>query len=291
MPASFRNTLWLAVLGGLAVGSLGCVHHVHQHPTRVVTQSPPPWAPAHGHRHVYQEQTLIFDLDLDCYTVVGHSDHFFHRDHYYRWRANRWERAERAVGPWRVVQLDRLPPGLRGWHLRNHAARQEQQRAERERQRAHELREHEQELARQQRAADLARKRAQEARKLERESAERARKLERQAERAEREREQRHQAERAEREREQRRVAERQRQERELALRERTSHEPEAVERPRVGLRKRKVNERKVVERKQKAKEQQPAEEDHDARRRAGKEQGVRSDASSLRADGGSPVR
>jgi hypothetical protein len=296
MPTSFRHHLLLAVLAGLALGSMGCVHHVHQRPTRVVTKSPPPFAPAHGHRHVHHERTLVFDTNLDCYTVVGHSDHFFHRDHYYRWRAERWERSLRAAGPWRSVKLDRLPPGLRGWHTRHHAARLERRaRSERE-------------LARQQRANELAQERAQEARRLERraERERREREERRTAERLEREREKRR-AERLEREREERRAEtrlererekrrarerekrrakarlereqeerraeERQRREHEVAIRERNERKLEAVERRRAEVVKRKADERK-----EKAKEQEPAEDDYRARRRAGKEQGVRSD-------------
>jgi hypothetical protein len=255
MPASFRQHLSFVVLAGLALASMGCVHHVHQHPTRVVTKSPPPWAAAHGHRHVHQERTLIFDTDLDCYTVVGHSDHFFHRDHYYRWRAERWERSLRAAGPWRAVELDRLPPGLRGWQTRNHARHLERKaRSEREERRAE---------------ARLEREREQ-----------------RRAERREREREE-HRAEaRQEREREERRVAERERQERELALRERDARKLEALEHRRAEERKRKASLRK-----QKAKDQESAEDDYSARRRAGKEQGVRSDEKSYPAEQASSKR
>jgi hypothetical protein len=279
MRASFRQVLWLLALSALTLGATGCVHHVHQHPTRVVTKSPPPWAPAHGHRHVHGERTLVFDVELGCYTVVGHGDHFFHRDHYYRWRAERWERAARARGPWRVVALDRLPSGLRGWHIRRHArhqqevrerareARRDQREAERRAERLE--REQEERRAEQRREREREKRRA-EAREREREA--------RRAEAKEREREERRAAAK-EREREERRAAKRQREQHELALREREARKLESNERRRAE--RRAAEKRKAGERKREAEEvdeTEPAEDARHARRRAGKERGVRTD-------------
>lgn len=320
MPASLRQCLWILALSGMALVSSACVHHVHRHPTRVVTNAPPPWAPAHGHRHVHHDLTLVFDSELDCYTVGGHRDYFFHHDHYYRWRVDRWERSLRVGGPWSVVTLDRLPPGLRGWHARKHVPRLEREKWQAERERMHERQEDERERARLRRAHERARERAQEARRLEREAqerTERARKLEREAEqRAERrrEREERREEARRERRREEHRAeAQRQREERKAERRREQQREERQEEAQRqqkerraeargehgddLSLRERRREalesrrERrpggrkpKVVEPGPEPKAEKPGGEDEHERRRASKRRGIRSDASDVPA-------
>lgn len=284
MPASTaRLSLAPAVLA-LFLLAMGCVHHVHQHPTRVVTPVPPPWAPAHGHRHVHHDVTLVFDTELACYTVQGHRDAFYHHDHYYRWRSDRWERASRLRGPWHVVTLDHLPAGLRGWHTRRHATRLE--RDVRERHVEIDAARHERERARLKRANQRARERAAEARRLEREArerAERAREDQRRAEQerrlAERQREREQQERRVERRRE------RERKERAERQREREQEE-RRVERRREREREERAERQREQEQKRLAERQaERREEARRARELARGEAGVRERRAPLREE------
>lgn len=166
-PSHIVRTLPLVVLAALM--SSACVHHVHRHPTRGVQSTPPSWAPAHGHRRVHQDLTLVFDGNLGCYAISGHSHHFFHRDHYYRFQLGQWERAPRFSGPWRRVQRTVLPPGLRRWRARTPETRIDRRidRRRAERDRTRERREHQHELARAQAEARLEQERAERAHRLE----------------------------------------------------------------------------------------------------------------------------
>jgi hypothetical protein len=116
----FAPTLAVALL---ALALSGCVHHYHHpgshssnHPSAHSSSShsgPPPWAPAHGHRHKqHGGAELVFDSGLGVYLVVGHTDLYFHRDHYYRYLEGRWELSIELGGPWLVAKVDKIPPGL-----------------------------------------------------------------------------------------------------------------------------------------------------------------------------------
>jgi hypothetical protein len=162
----------------LAWPALGCAHRTHTVRTveRVHSSGPPPWAPAHGHRHRHAGVSLVFDSGIGVYLVSGRTDHFFHQDHFYRHHHGRFERTRNLSGGWVVVRDDHLPGGLRhryghrARHLKRarasvHRARhelamerraQEQERArarrEHERMLEHAKRRHERELAREDRS-------------------------------------------------------------------------------------------------------------------------------------------
>jgi hypothetical protein len=111
----------LCTLAAAAFFATGCVahHHYPSGPPVVVHEpGPPPHAPAHGYRHKHHRDgvDLVFDTSLGVYVVVGHIDHWFSDDHYYRVRDGRWFIASHFDGPWAVVQVDRLPTGLKVKH-------------------------------------------------------------------------------------------------------------------------------------------------------------------------------
>lgn len=111
------RTTFACILGiaGLAFVATGCVHevHHHHHKDKVHKGGPPPWAPAHGHRHKHHDVELVFDADLDVYVVVGRPGVYFRGDDYYCLRGGEWWVGSRWNGPWAAVVVGDLPPGLR----------------------------------------------------------------------------------------------------------------------------------------------------------------------------------
>jgi hypothetical protein len=106
-----------------------CVTHNHHHPAhstvthrQVYDPGPPPHAPAHGYRHKHRDRDggvvvdLEYDKKLSVYVVLGNPGHYFHSGHYYRQKNGRWTVSPRVGGPWTVVEVVKLPPGLRGKH-------------------------------------------------------------------------------------------------------------------------------------------------------------------------------
>jgi hypothetical protein len=113
MTSLARFRLWGNRLGAaLLVAALavtGCAHPRHEH-----KGGPPPWAPAHGYRHKHENGVeLVFDSKIGIYVVVGRPGHYFHRDRYYRSYDGRWQVSVAVSGPWNVVSVSKLPPGLR----------------------------------------------------------------------------------------------------------------------------------------------------------------------------------
>jgi hypothetical protein len=107
----------LGTLVAAAFLAAGCVahHHYPPGPPVVVHQpGPPPHAPAHGYRHKHHRDgvDLVFDTKVGVYVVVGHVDHWFFDDHYYRVAHGAWYVAPRFDGPWKVVEVSHLPAGL-----------------------------------------------------------------------------------------------------------------------------------------------------------------------------------
>ena len=110
----------VGVLAGVALASLtgGCIYP-HHHPApsssaKASKRGPPPWAPAHGYRHMNQEGVeLRFDSGLGVYVVFGHEGHYFHGDRYYRRIDGDWRVSISVDGPWWDVRLDAVPPGIR----------------------------------------------------------------------------------------------------------------------------------------------------------------------------------
>lgn len=119
-PSLLRIRAIPSVLGAslLALVATGCVHHYHSNLSHVHRAGPPPWAPAHGYRHHHDGVVLVFDRELDCYLVPGHTHHYFYRHHYYRHHHGRWERGPRLDGPWVTAEVATLPPALHRRHAR-----------------------------------------------------------------------------------------------------------------------------------------------------------------------------
>ena len=86
-----------------------------------------PHAPAHGHRHKHHDTsgtkvTLQFDTDLGVYVVLGHRDHYWSGDRYFRWSGEHWEVSTALAGGWTVVVRGSLPHRLAAKHA-DHKAR------------------------------------------------------------------------------------------------------------------------------------------------------------------------
>jgi hypothetical protein len=112
-----------------ASGLVGCIthHHTHVPPDHGHSEArggPPPHAPAHGYRHKQHTHAggvdLIFDSGIGVYVVVGWPDHYWHRDHYYRWVDGGWMISTRLDGGWAACGDSRVPGGLFKKHPRAH---------------------------------------------------------------------------------------------------------------------------------------------------------------------------
>lgn len=105
----------LAALLGLALA--GCVH---ESPYRGVNnalytekQGPPPWAPAHGYRYKHAGGALlVYDAGLGTYRVEGRPDCYFYGSRFFCRRGGAWNAGPALGGPWTVISVDKLPPGI-----------------------------------------------------------------------------------------------------------------------------------------------------------------------------------
>ncbi len=79
---------------------------------------PPPHAPAHGYRYKHRDGTeLVYKSNIGVYVVVGHAEHYFYRDRYYRLNNASWEVSLNINKGWSPVSGKKLPPGLRKKHV------------------------------------------------------------------------------------------------------------------------------------------------------------------------------
>jgi hypothetical protein len=108
--------LWTFVVTFLMLTSLSCSRmSVHWSPGKNKGFGPPPHAPAHGHRNkLPSEVEVVFDTDCGVYVVVGLDKHFWLDGRYYRFYNGQWELSMTIDGGWRSVDIETLPPGLRG---------------------------------------------------------------------------------------------------------------------------------------------------------------------------------
>jgi hypothetical protein len=111
----------LALAALVALAAPGCVYDSYYPGTRQVVyvpeQGPPPWAPAHGYRRKHADGVvLVYDKGLDGYRVDGYPDCYFYGNRFYCRRGNVWNTGPHIRGPWTVVSVRNLPPGLaRKW--------------------------------------------------------------------------------------------------------------------------------------------------------------------------------
>lgn len=112
--------LLIAILLAAVLAVLGCSRTVVVKPGPTPPPpppskqvGPPPHAPAHGYRHKHPDGVvLVFESELGLYIVSGHKDLYFHNDRYYRLRNGEWCASVHVNGPWDVVAVKKLPPGL-----------------------------------------------------------------------------------------------------------------------------------------------------------------------------------
>ena len=103
----------------------GCAH---PHYDRVVQRGhgvhhpgPPPHAPAHGYRYKHQGVALVFQQELDCYAVVGHSGTYWRDGSFFRLGSGGWEISTRWGSSWISVGDHRIPYKVRHKHGKGHA--------------------------------------------------------------------------------------------------------------------------------------------------------------------------
>ncbi len=123
----------LAAIAASALAAQGCIvdqHHRHwggaTEPAVAKRAGPPPHAPAHGYRHKRHDTsgtqvTLQFDTDLGVYVVLGHRDHYWSSDRYFRWSGEHWEVSTELEGGWTVVVSGDVPPRLVAKHAHHKA--------------------------------------------------------------------------------------------------------------------------------------------------------------------------
>jgi len=123
----------LAAIVVSALAAQGCIAHHHHpqssraaEPAVVKRGGPPPHAPAHGHRHKHHDTsgtqvTLQFDTDLGVYVVLGHRDHYWSGNRYFRWSGEHWEVSTALAGGWTVVVRGNVPPSLAAKHAHHKA--------------------------------------------------------------------------------------------------------------------------------------------------------------------------
>jgi hypothetical protein len=118
---SHRTALLSLALSASALTA--CIHASHSHgdappghARAEARRAPPPHAPAHGYRHKQPTPAgrieLIFDSGVGAYVVVGWPDHYWHRDHYYRYVEGHWMTSGRIDGGWATCSANKVPPGL-----------------------------------------------------------------------------------------------------------------------------------------------------------------------------------
>ena len=116
-PKAARRAIAPALAAMVAFAVTACVH---ESPYRgvgnavyVQKQGPPPWAPAHGYRHKHADGVLlVYDAGLGSYRVDGRPGCYFHGGRYFCHRDGLWNAGPGISGPWTVVSVDRLPPGI-----------------------------------------------------------------------------------------------------------------------------------------------------------------------------------
>lgn len=76
---------------------------------------PPSHAPAHGYRHKHPEDgvVLVYDSKLAVYVVTGYKHCYFTNGVYFRYSNDVWELSKRVAGPWKIVIVRDVPPGLK----------------------------------------------------------------------------------------------------------------------------------------------------------------------------------
>ena len=122
------NGIALAAIVASALAAQGCIaQHHHRHwsgaakPAVAKRAGPPPHAPAHGHRHKRHDTSgmqvsLQFDSGLGVYVVLGHRDHYWSGDRYFRWSGEHWEVSTALAGGWSVVVRGDVPHSLAAKH-------------------------------------------------------------------------------------------------------------------------------------------------------------------------------
>jgi hypothetical protein len=86
----------------------------HRRYNRHHRNSPPPHAPAHGHRYRHDHGVdLVFDSGVGAYIVLGFDDLFFFNNNYMRFYDGNWHHADRHDGRWRRANDRHVPHKLR----------------------------------------------------------------------------------------------------------------------------------------------------------------------------------
>lgn len=114
-----RTRIIIVLLALICITVSACGSKVHY--TRTINPKvtakragPPPHAPAHGYRHKHRDGAeLVYKSGIGVYVVVGHSEHYYYRDKYYRLENGSWEASLHIDGKWAPVPYKKLPPGLR----------------------------------------------------------------------------------------------------------------------------------------------------------------------------------
>lgn len=101
------NQRWLLALA--AAGLLSGCAVLDPRPSR--GYGPPAHAPAHGYRR-HHGYDMDFDPGLGVYLVIGHPGYYFWDDHYWRLIDGHWHWGLSFGGPWRIVEVERVPHGL-----------------------------------------------------------------------------------------------------------------------------------------------------------------------------------
>jgi hypothetical protein len=111
----------LLVSAGLAISGCHTMIRCNRTANPPVSEKhvgPPPHAPAHGYRHKNSDGVhLVYDSSIGVYVVVGHTDHYFCKEIYYRWHGASWQASSKIGKGWSPVSEKTIPPGLRKTHV------------------------------------------------------------------------------------------------------------------------------------------------------------------------------
>ena len=116
LPIGAVSILALCLAPACTVLSVDADHHHHPPPPAKDAKGhgPPPHAPAHGHRAKTDHGVdVVFDVGFGVYIVVDHPHHYYDDAHYYRLHEGVWQVSARVDAGWKVVEREKLPPGLR----------------------------------------------------------------------------------------------------------------------------------------------------------------------------------
>jgi len=92
----------------------------HRRYNRHHRNSPPPHAPAHGHRYRHQHGVdLVFDSGVGAYIVLGFDNLFFFNNNYMRFYDGYWHHADRHDGRWLRSRDKHVPQKLRKARKKN----------------------------------------------------------------------------------------------------------------------------------------------------------------------------